>query len=85
MIFVVIHMFLCSILHVFFSEDLFYVRKGKFLKFVHNTLMNSFATIYFHNYLRMDEMPSVGRYKYLYSSHHSWKLQSNRVEKWKSN
>ena len=61
MIFVVIHMFLSSILHVFFSEDLFYLRKGKYLKFVHNTLMNAFATIYFHNYLRMDEMPRIGR------------------------
>ena len=63
-------------MHVFFSEDLHYVRqvefrrkvyrlcnivnffrKGKLLKFLHNTMMNSFATIYFHNYLRMDEMP----------------------------
>ena len=61
MIFVVIHMLLSSILHVFFSEDLFYLRKGKYLKFVHNTLMNAFATIYFHNYLRMDEMPRIGR------------------------
>ena len=61
MIFVVIHMLLSSILHVFFSEDLFYLRKGKYLKFIHNTLMNAFATIYFHNYLRMDEMPRIGR------------------------
>eukprot|EP00092_Neocalanus_flemingeri_P005491 GFUD01005921.1.p1 GENE.GFUD01005921.1~~GFUD01005921.1.p1 ORF type:complete len:1477 (-),score=243.09 GFUD01005921.1:84-4514(-) len=58
-IFVVIHMFLSCILHVFFSEDLFYVRKGKYLKFFHNTMMNAFATIYFHNYLRMDEMPKI--------------------------
>ena len=36
-------------------------RKGKVLKFLHNTFMNSFATIYFHNYLRMDEMPEDGR------------------------
>ena len=62
MIFVVIHMLLSSILHVFFSEDLFYLRKGKYLKFIHNTLMNAFATIYFHNYLRMDEMPRIGRW-----------------------
>jgi len=60
-IFVVIHMFISSIVHVFFSEDLYYVRKGKYLKFVHNTIMNAFATIYFHNYLRMDEMPKIGR------------------------
>ena len=59
-------------MHVLFSEDLHYVRqvnfdifyisivffrKEKVLKFFHNTMMNSFATIYFHNYLRMDEMP----------------------------
>merc|ERR1711892_133852 len=60
-IFVVIHMIISGIMHVFFSEDLFYVRKGKYLKFLHNTMMNAFATIYFHNYLRMDEMPRVGR------------------------
>ena len=60
-IFVVIHMFLSCILHVFFSEDLFYFRKGKYLKFFHNTMMNAFATIYFHNYLRMDEMPRIGK------------------------
>ena len=59
-IFVVIHMFISSIVHVFFSEDLYYVRKGKYLKFIHNMLMNAFATIYFHNYLRMDEMPKLG-------------------------
>ena len=59
-VFVVIHMFISSIVHVFFSEDLYYVRKGKYLKFIHNMLMNAFATIYFHNYLRMDEMPRLG-------------------------
>ena len=59
-IFVVIHMFISSVVHIFFSEDLYYVRKGKYLKFLHNTLMNAFATIYFHNYLRMDEMPRLG-------------------------
>ena len=59
-IFVVIHMFISSVVHIFFSEDLYYVRKGKYLKFLHNTLMNAFATIYFHNYLRMDEMPRIG-------------------------
>ena len=30
---------------------------GYYLKFFHNVMMNSFATIYFHNYLRLDEMP----------------------------
>ena len=28
---------------------------------MHNVMMNAFATIYFHNYLRMDEMPRIGR------------------------
>ena len=60
-IFVLIHMFVSAVMHIFFSEDLYYVRKGKFLKFLHNTIMNSFATIYFHNYLRMDEMPPICR------------------------
>ena len=60
-IFVLIHMSVSAVMHVFFSEDLYYVRKGKILKFFHNTIMNSFATIYFHNYLRMDEMPPICR------------------------
>jgi hypothetical protein len=60
-IFVVIHMLVSGIMHVFFSDDLFFVRKGKYLKFLDNTMMNAFATIYFHNYLRMDEMPRIGR------------------------
>ena len=76
-IFVLIHMLVSAIMHIFFSEDTYYVRyirqgdinewkilicrKGKFLKFLHNTIMNSFATIYFHNYLRMDEMPPIDR------------------------
>ena len=60
-IFVLIHMLVSALLHITFSEDLFYLHKGKYLKFLHNTIMNAFATIYFHNYLRMDEMPSIGR------------------------
>ena len=76
-IFVLIHMLVSAIMHIFFSEDTYYVRyirqgeitewkilicrKGKILKFLHNTIMNSFATIYFHNYLRMDEMPPIDR------------------------
>ena len=36
--------------------NLFY-STGYYLKFFHNVMMNSFATIYFHNYLRLDEMP----------------------------
>jgi hypothetical protein len=34
------------------AEDLFYLKEGKYLKYLHNTMMNAFATIYFHNYLR---------------------------------
>merc|ERR1719510_719934 len=60
-IFVLIHMLVSAVMHIFFSEDTYYVRKGKILKFLHNTIMNSFATIYFHNYLRMDEMPPIDR------------------------
>ena len=61
MIFITIHMILASILHVFFSEDITYWHKGHYLKFFHNVIMNSFASIYFHNYLRFDEMPIVQR------------------------
>lgn len=57
MIFVGIHMVLAAILHIVFSEDIIYWRKGLYLKFLHNVMMNSFASIYFHNYLRFDEMP----------------------------
>jgi len=57
MIFVAIHMVIAAGLHVVFSEDITYWRKGRYLKFFHNVIMNSFASIYFHNYLRFDEMP----------------------------
>ncbi|XP_023331306.1 uncharacterized protein LOC111703561 isoform X3 [Eurytemora carolleeae] len=60
-VFVLLHMLVSSILHTMFSEDLFYLKEGKYLKFFHNVMMNGFATIYFHNYLRMDEMPSTGK------------------------
>ncbi len=39
-------------MHILFSEDIVYLRKGCYLKFFHNVMMNSFASIYFHNYLR---------------------------------
>ncbi len=29
----------------------------RYVKFVHNVAMNALASIYFHNYLRFDEMP----------------------------
>ncbi len=52
MIFVTIHMSIAAGLHVIFSEDVTFLKSGKYLKFFHNVAMNSFATIYFHNYLR---------------------------------
>lgn len=63
-VFVLIHMFISAIVHTLFSEDLFYLKEGKYLKYLHNTMMNAFATIYFHNYLRMDEMPRSGQLSY---------------------
>ena len=59
MIFVCIHMVLAATLHIVFSEDITYWQKGRYLKFFHNVAMNSFASIYFHNYLRFDELPVV--------------------------
>ena len=58
MIFVLIHMILAVIIHVSFSEDLAFWRSGQYLKFFHNVTLNSFASMYFHNYLRFDEMPN---------------------------
>ena len=58
MIFIVIHMVIAALLHVVFSEDLAFLKQGHYLKFFHNVIMNAFASIYFHNYLRLDEMPS---------------------------
>ncbi|TRY73782.1 hypothetical protein TCAL_16897 [Tigriopus californicus] len=57
MIFIGIHMALSAVLHIIFSEDISYWKKGMYLKFLHNVIMNSFACIYFHNYIRFDEMP----------------------------
>lgn len=61
MIFVAVHMAVAAVLHVVFSEDIVFWRKGMYLKFFHNVAMNSFASIYFHNYLRFDEMPVTAR------------------------
>ena len=61
MIFIVIHMLIAALLHVVFSEDLAFLKKGHYLKFFHNVIMNAFASIYFHNYLRFDEMPSSNK------------------------
>jgi len=55
MIFTGIHMIVAAGLHIVFSEDIAYLRRGRYLKFAHNVTMNSFASIYFHNYLRKFE------------------------------
>ena len=54
-IFVLIHMVISAGIHVVFSEDIAYWKKHQYGKFFHNVLMNSFACIYFHNYLRFEE------------------------------
>ena len=61
MIFAAVHTVLAGILHVVFSEDMAFWRKGNirnYIKFFQNVILNSFATLYFHNYLRFDEMPN---------------------------
>eukprot|EP00092_Neocalanus_flemingeri_P014096 GFUD01015205.1.p1 GENE.GFUD01015205.1~~GFUD01015205.1.p1 ORF type:complete len:1185 (+),score=225.12 GFUD01015205.1:258-3557(+) len=58
-LFILGHMLVCGVLHIIFSEDLYYFRKKEYGKFFHNVLMNSLANIYFHNYLRMDERPEI--------------------------
>ena len=57
MIFIFIHMIIAAGIHVIFSEDWAFWNTGQYLKFCHNVMMNAFASIYFHNYLRFDEMP----------------------------
>ena len=59
MIFILIHMIVAGFLHIVFSDDLAYVRKGKYLKFFHNVTFNSLASIYFHNYVQQDENVDV--------------------------
>ena len=59
MIFAAVHTVLAGILHMVFSEDMAFLRQGKYLKFFQNVILNSFATLYFHNYLRFDEMPNA--------------------------
>ena len=64
---------------------------GYYLKFFHNVMMNSFATIYFHNYLRLDEMPVPVTISQVKSSalksqdlNSSTQMNSNGVEKFSS-
>ena len=64
-------MVVAAFLHIVFSEDLAYYKKGYYLKFFHNVMMNSFASIYFHNYLRYDEMPIQESMKKTMKHHNS--------------
>ena len=57
-IFTVVHTILSGIIHVVFSEDIAFLKKGKWIKFSQNVILNAFASLYFHNYLRFDEMPN---------------------------
>lgn len=55
MIFILVHMILAGTLHVIFSEDLMYLRRGKYIKFFHNVTFNALCSIYFHSYIQQDE------------------------------
>ena len=59
MIFILIHMILAGFLHVIFSDDFNYCRKGKYLKFFHNVIFNALSSIYFHSYIHQDESSDV--------------------------
>ena len=45
MLFIAGHMILAGALHVVFSDDLLYCRKGKWLKFIHNVTFNALSSI----------------------------------------
>ena len=55
MLFILVHMIISGILHIIFSEDMKLWRHGKYVKFVHNAVFNSLASIYFHNYIHQEE------------------------------
>ena len=57
MIFAAVHILLALGIHLIFSEDIAFLKKGRYLKFFHNVILNSFSSMFFHNYLRLDEMP----------------------------
>ena len=57
MIFAAVHILLALVIHLIFSEDIAFLKKGRYLKFFHNVILNSFSSMFFHNYLRLDEMP----------------------------
>ena len=66
MIFVLIHMIIAAIIHISFSEDLAFWRNQQYLKFFHNVMMNGFATIYFHNYLRNQSITILHSLQFLF-------------------
>ena len=57
MVFAAVHTILALVIHLIFSEDIVFLKKGRYLKFFHNVMLNSFSSMFFHNYLRLDEMP----------------------------
>ena len=57
MIFAAVHIMLALVIHLIFSEDIAFLKKGRYLKFFHNVMLNSFSSMFFHNYLRLDQMP----------------------------
>ena len=59
MIFILIHLILAGALHIIFSDDLLYCRKGKWIKFFHNVTFNALSSIYFHNYIHQDENSDI--------------------------
>ena len=57
MVFAAVHVILASVIHLIFSEDITFLKKGCYLKFFHNVMLNAFSSMFFHNYLRLDQMP----------------------------
>ena len=57
MVFAAVHVILASVVHLIFSEDIAFLKKGSYLKFFHNVMLNAFSSMFFHNYLRLDQMP----------------------------
>ena len=57
MVFAAIHVILALVIHLIFSEDIAFLKKGLYLKFFHNVMLNACSSMFFHNYLRLDEMP----------------------------
>ena len=57
MVFAAVHVILALVIHLIFSEDIAFLKKGTYLKFFHNVMLNAFSSMFFHNYLRLDQMP----------------------------